>query len=52
MPRPSDQILTVAQMRAAEEALIAGGTSVDALMQTRRARRGGMGLADRGQDGR
>jgi ADP-dependent NAD(P)H-hydrate dehydratase / NAD(P)H-hydrate epimerase len=28
-----DQILTVAQMRAAEEALIAGGSSVDALMQ-------------------
>lgn len=34
----SDQILTVAQMRAAEEALIAGGTSVDELMQ--RAGRG------------
>jgi ADP-dependent NAD(P)H-hydrate dehydratase / NAD(P)H-hydrate epimerase len=34
MPRPSDQILTVAQMRAAEEALIAAGTSVDNLMQT------------------
>ncbi len=33
MPRPSDQILTVAQMREAEEALIAAGTSVDALMQ-------------------
>lgn len=30
---PSDQILTVAQMRAAEDALIKGGTSVDALMQ-------------------
>lgn len=29
-----DQILTVAQMRAAEDALIAAGTSVDALMQT------------------
>lgn len=34
----SDQILTVAQMRAAEQALIAGGTSVDELMQ--RAGRG------------
>ncbi len=34
MLRSSDQILTVAQMRAAEEALIAAGTSVDALMQT------------------
>ena len=33
MPSPNDQILTVAQMRAAEEALIAGGTSVDQLMQ-------------------
>lgn len=31
--RPSDQILTVAQMRAAEDALIAGGVSVDQLMQ-------------------
>ena len=39
MPRPSDQILTVAQMRAAEAVLIAGGTSVDELMQ--RAGRGG-----------
>lgn len=29
-----DQILTVAQMRAAEDALIANGVSVDALMQT------------------
>ena len=28
-----DQVLTVAQMRAAEEALIAAGSSVDALMQ-------------------
>ncbi|MFM5930387.1 MAG: NAD(P)H-hydrate epimerase [Novosphingobium sp.] len=28
-----DQVLTVARMRAAEEALIAAGTSVDALMQ-------------------
>ncbi len=34
MPRASDQILTVAQMRAAEEALIAAGTGVDHLMQT------------------
>ncbi|WP_370073123.1 NAD(P)H-hydrate epimerase [Novosphingobium sp. THN1] len=37
MPRSRDavlsQVLTVAQMRAAEEALIAAGTSVDALMQ-------------------
>jgi ADP-dependent NAD(P)H-hydrate dehydratase / NAD(P)H-hydrate epimerase len=33
MPRASDQILSVAQMRAAEDALIAAGTSVDALMQ-------------------
>lgn len=38
---PSDQILTVAQMRAAEDALIAGGTSVDKLMQ-----RAGRGAAD------
>ncbi len=41
MPRRADQILTVAQMRAAEEALIAGGTSVDALMQI-----AGRGAAD------
>jgi ADP-dependent NAD(P)H-hydrate dehydratase / NAD(P)H-hydrate epimerase len=41
MPRAPDQILTVAQMRAAEQALIAGGTSVDALMQ-----RAGRGAAD------
>ena len=34
MPRASDQILTIAQMRAAEEAVIAAGTSVDGLMQT------------------
>lgn len=38
MPRSRDavlsQVLTVAQMRDAEEELIAGGTSVDALMQT------------------
>ncbi|OJW68014.1 MAG: NAD(P)H-hydrate epimerase, partial [Sphingomonadales bacterium 63-6] len=33
MRRVSDQILTVAQMRDAEEALIAAGSSVDALMQ-------------------
>ncbi|MCW1384201.1 NAD(P)H-hydrate dehydratase [Novosphingobium sp. KCTC 2891] len=37
MPRSRDvtlaQVLTVAQMRAAEEALIAGGTSVEALME-------------------
>ena len=33
MPQ-SDQILTVAQMRAAEQALIDAGTSVDDLMQT------------------
>ncbi len=38
---PPDQILTVAQMRGAEEALIASGTSVDALMQ-----RAGRGAAD------
>ena len=29
----SEQVLTVRQMRGAEEALIAGGSSVDALMQ-------------------
>ncbi|WP_271438629.1 NAD(P)H-hydrate dehydratase [Pontixanthobacter luteolus] len=33
MAAPNNQILTVAQMQAAEQALIAGGTSVDALMQ-------------------
>src|SRR5689334_16740404 len=33
-PGPNSQILTVAQMRAAEEKLIAAGTSVDALMLT------------------
>jgi len=32
MSRPVDQILTVAEMRAAEEALIARGSSVEALM--------------------
>ena len=41
MPRRADQVLTVAQMRAAEEALIAGGTSVDELMQ-----RAGRGAAE------
>lgn len=41
MPGAPDQILTVAQMRAAEEALIAAGTSVDALMQI-----AGRGAAD------
>ncbi len=33
MPRAADQILTVARMRAAEEALIVAGSSVDRLMQ-------------------
>lgn len=33
MTKACDQILSVAQMRAAEEALIANGSSVDALMQ-------------------
>ena len=33
MPRAADQVLTVAQMREAEQALIDAGTSVDALMQ-------------------
>jgi hydroxyethylthiazole kinase-like uncharacterized protein yjeF len=32
MPRSPDQVLTVAQMRAAEEALIQAGSSVEALM--------------------
>jgi hydroxyethylthiazole kinase-like uncharacterized protein yjeF len=41
MPRHSDQILTVAQMRAAEDRLIAAGTSIDALMQA-----AGRGAAD------
>ncbi len=41
MPRAADQILTVAQMRGAEEALIAAGSSIDALMQT-----AGRGAAD------
>jgi hydroxyethylthiazole kinase-like uncharacterized protein yjeF len=34
MTPPAEQILTVAQMRAAEEALIAGGETVDSLMRT------------------
>jgi hydroxyethylthiazole kinase-like uncharacterized protein yjeF len=33
MTSPADQVLTVAQMRAAEEALIASGETVDSLMQ-------------------
>jgi hydroxyethylthiazole kinase-like uncharacterized protein yjeF len=33
MPPVADQVLTVAQMRAAEEMLIAGGETVDSLMQ-------------------
>ncbi len=41
MPRPADQILSVAQMRGAEEALIAAGISVDELMQI-----AGRGAAD------
>lgn len=41
MPRRADQILTVAQMRAAEQALIDAGSSVDALMQV-----AGRGAAD------
>lgn len=41
MPRPSDQVLTAAQMRAAEQALIAAGTGVDELMQ-----RAGRGAAE------
>jgi len=41
MLQPNNQILTVAQMRAAEERLIAAGTGVDALMQT-----AGRGAAD------
>ena len=40
-PVPSNQILTAAQMRSAEAALIARGTSVDELMQ-----RAGCGAAD------
>jgi len=34
MPRPDDQILTVEEMRAAEQALIGGGETVDSLMLT------------------
>jgi hydroxyethylthiazole kinase-like uncharacterized protein yjeF len=34
MPQSTDQIVTVAQMREAEQALIDAGTCVDALMQT------------------
>ena len=41
MLKPAELILTAAQMRGAEEALIAGGTSVDELMQ-----RAGQGAAD------
>lgn len=41
MPRPADQVLSVAQMRGAEAALIAAGTSVDELMQ-----RAGRGAAE------
>ncbi len=41
MPTNPDQILTVAQMRAAEDALIAAGTSVETLMDT-----AGRGAAD------
>src|ERR1700712_310013 len=41
MPRQADQILTVAQIRGAEQALIDAGNSVDALMQT-----AGRGAAD------
>jgi hydroxyethylthiazole kinase-like uncharacterized protein yjeF len=41
MMASADQVLTVAQMRAAEEALIAGGETVDSLMQL-----AGQGAAD------
>lgn len=41
MPQPSNQILTVAQMQAAEQALIDSGISVDELMQ-----RAGRGAAE------
>ena len=41
MRQSADQILTAAQMRSAEEALIAAGTSVDELMQ-----RAGRGAAE------
>ncbi len=41
MAGPSEQVLSAAQMRAAEQALIAGGTSVEELMQ-----RAGLGAAE------
>ncbi|MEQ1641724.1 MAG: NAD(P)H-hydrate epimerase, partial [Novosphingobium sp.] len=41
MAGPSDQVLTAAQMRAAEQALIDGGTRVEAMMQ-----RAGRGAAE------
>ncbi|MFM5885808.1 MAG: NAD(P)H-hydrate dehydratase [Novosphingobium sp.] len=41
MPSRNEPVLTAAQMRAAEQALIAAGTSVDTLMQ-----RAGQGAAD------
>lgn len=41
MAGPRDQVLTAAQMRAAEQALIDGGTSVEAMMQ-----RAGRGAAE------
>ncbi|MBS0480698.1 MAG: NAD(P)H-hydrate dehydratase [Proteobacteria bacterium] len=41
MPKPGEPILSAAQMRDAEQALIAAGTSVDELMQ-----RAGRGAAD------
>ena len=41
MPQSADQILTAAQMREAEESLIAKGTNVDELMQ-----RAGRGAAE------
>nr|MBP6364390.1 NAD(P)H-hydrate epimerase [Novosphingobium sp.] len=41
MRRPNDPVLTAAQMRAAEQRLIASGTSVDELMQ-----RAGQGAAE------
>ncbi len=41
MPQSPDQVLTAAQMRDAEQALIAGGVSVDELMQ-----RAGRGAAE------
>ncbi len=50
MKRPSDQVLTVAQMQAAEQALIDAGTSVDELMQ--RAGKGAAGYVWRMAAGR